>query len=870
MKVKKVIRKIAVLGIGATMMGATLLGATATDLGAYPAPFIQDGQFNGLMVVGDDAAPADIIGVTDIAIALQFSSTTTKTVSTGTAGEVTVEGDAVKFERSGDVLEINETLGGAVETFDSADAEGLKSFTVSNSKGTTDVNQYLRFKWGTGADENVDARVVYDKDDQDRVGDFLLFPDGENAFRYELEFEESFETDIETDRTLQDLEDETLHMLGEDFAVSRATLSTSGKLTLELMGGAVHDTLEEGETRTYTIDGKDYEVTVLIITDTSPFRTKFKVNGEVTNEMSEGDTEVLTDGTNLGIRELLPNEAGETAGGDLVEFYLGANKVKFTDTLTGETTTDGTVEINEENIEDAEVNIVFTNTSDEVRIQKITYDLDTDGASGDQPYLTAGEGLREWLDEPEGLLSSSWDVKYEGLSDPGVSMVELKSRGDDEYRLSFESIQGVEYTIPLFYASSATNVAFGDDSDRFICQQTETAVAMTWANFSIDKNDQFVLAHNGGTDQGVVRIMELDSIDTSNDQVQLTDAGTGAQVIGTYTENAAIAGCSESGNGTFNVGGYTFDFLACYNSTSSMGDKKSRLLVDIDDDGTLGGLAENITINGGGILRLVNCSQQSYAGLNYPTASDSLGTAAVVQVITESDNFDESPGSYENVPVVVSATTGPELDLDVSNTASAVLSMKSHEDNNDLTSGMTRYGVYFEEMNENNDPDSLEVKYPLGQLLPQAFVVFEGATVKEGGAGSVTYEVPNRIEIGAALLASQVSDATAANIISVGGSCVNEVTAELLGLPYPSCGEASGLAEGEGLIKLVENGGNVAVLVAGWDAEDTTRATRVLSDYGTWQDANKLAGSEVKVTGTSLTNYDVSPVVAEAPAEEQV
>ena len=127
MKVRKAIKKIAALGVGISMMGATLLGATAAtyDLSEYPVPFVMDGTFNGLMVVGDDAAPADIIGVTDIAIALQYSSTTTKTVSTGGSSSVSFEGDAVAFERSGDVLELNEYLGEVVETMDASDAEGL-------------------------------------------------------------------------------------------------------------------------------------------------------------------------------------------------------------------------------------------------------------------------------------------------------------------------------------------------------------------------------------------------------------------------------------------------------------------------------------------------------------------------------------------------------------------------------------------------------------------------------------------------------------------------------------------------------------------------------------------------------------------------
>ena len=104
------------------------------------------------------------------------------------------------------------------------------------------------------------------------------------------------------------------------------------------------------------------------------------------------------------------------------------------------------------------------------------------------------------------------------------------------------------------------------------------------------------------------------------------------------------------------------------------------------------------------------------------------------------------------------------------------------------------------------------------------------------------------------------------NMIVVGGPCINSAAAALMGSSEPLCGEASGLQEGQGMLKLFENGDNVAMLVAGWSKADTRRATRVASGYEDW--ADKLVGSEVIVTGTSMSDIDVSapaPVVA-APA----
>ena len=84
MKFRKAIKKIVALGIGVSFVGMSLMGATAANLNAYPAPFIQSGKFSGTLVVGDNAAAQDIIGVSDIAMSLQAAAFVR--TGTGTAG----------------------------------------------------------------------------------------------------------------------------------------------------------------------------------------------------------------------------------------------------------------------------------------------------------------------------------------------------------------------------------------------------------------------------------------------------------------------------------------------------------------------------------------------------------------------------------------------------------------------------------------------------------------------------------------------------------------------------------------------------------------------------------------------------------------
>jgi len=164
----------------------------------------------------------------------------------------------------------------------------------------------------------------------------------------------------------------------------------------------------------------------------------------------------------------------------------------------------------------------------------------------------------------------------------------------------------------------------------------------------------------------------------------------------------------------------------------------------------------------------------------------------------------------------------------------------------------TRYGVIIQNPKGSGASDKVKLKISGDQV--QANVVLKGtsATVISGG-GSVISAVdtaPSNV------LASEVADKTAYNIITVGGPAVNKVSAELMGLTYPTYGEASGLKEGEAVIELKTNGAKVAMIVAGWEGEDTRRASRVLKNYGAY--SGKLTGSSVTVTGTTASPTIVS------------
>ncbi len=183
MKLKKAIKKIIALGTGATMVGATMMGAlAAADLSTYPDPFVKDGVFNALIVVGESAATQDVLGAIDIATSLQYASKTTTPVSTGTGATISKTGDSVKIEQSSNHLQFNDAISGIQTSVTSSDMDALVTGTISNEYGDFDYAQTIYLPSS--------GTMIYtvDPDDDDSVADiYFVMASGNNAYSYKEE-----------------------------------------------------------------------------------------------------------------------------------------------------------------------------------------------------------------------------------------------------------------------------------------------------------------------------------------------------------------------------------------------------------------------------------------------------------------------------------------------------------------------------------------------------------------------------------------------------------------------------------------------------------------------------------------------------------
>ncbi len=887
-RLKSAMRKVAAMSAGALMLGATMTGAVALDLGDYPSPFVKNGVYDpsNAIVVGADAAASDTLGAVDIATNLQFESKVC--VPGASAGSVSVSGDAVEIGDPSDLLEINETLGDVRETITEVELDGLRGGTITTDEGATEWNQYIRFRVSTDTAGNSLQSPLVDFTENDdvneEVGDFLLVFEGSNVtsqatFEYELEFEEGLESEVSSS-ALVDLEDEEIIMLGQTYnVVSTKVDTTADEITIEMLGGAVFDTLEEGEVKTYTLDGSDYKVEVVIIEDTQPETVTLNINGEITDQLGDGETEVLEDGTLIGISDIVSNEAGEAGSGDIVEFYIGASKVVFKDLEYDDNIFEQGVKIDNEQMEDAWVRIdaqeLESGTVFEVR--DIKYRLIADALPGTSGlYIPPGHGMKEYLDEPEGMLGN-WDLFYAGLDDTGVSVIKLDPSGDDQYNLEFENRQGQLYNVP--YVTNQNSIfKYGDDDTDLVFIEgvfnrtasggptvgpgaiTNDASGATATpgvginyTFNIGDDDFFVLSNSRASandETAFTHIIRFTSVDTSSNILTFDDEAVGTRTFTIERENLNTS----IGSADLVFGGNTF--IAFVENVTNTSSTSVGIAVDMNGDGDVNRSEVRITVNGGGIIDLGNATDSDGHVSN--GSADNIdrinGNVDVNWTLTTlATEFDEdgptSGGTANEVVEVNISTSGRpagELGIGGNPAAAPTLGMFEPDEDRDHSYGMTEYGVFVDLFDESGSDkaETLTIEYPLVQRGAKVFVTMGATTTSKSKAG----EICTVADITpATMLDTEVgSRASSYNLILVGDSCVNKIVADLWGVSYPTCGEGLPYGPGEAVVQLMENGNKVAMVIAGYDAIDTRKAAKVVANYGDYN----LGGEEATVTGT--------------------
>jgi hypothetical protein len=825
MRLKRAIKRIVALGTGATMVGATILGAmAAADLSNYPQPFVEDGAFNALIVVGSEAKTEDVLGAIDIATSLQYSTTVTTSVP-GTGTVISVVGEGAKVETDSNKVTINESLESVKTNFDEGELPLLLAAGTFVNDGDDESTSYAykqKLEFPAPNEGNASVTFLRDRDytDEDNPYVMLYGPKSTGSgssktwfMKYTLDFTKNAESDWYNDTTcgstneLCDLEDTQIEILGVEYDVTKAERN-GNIITWEMMGGVTLNTMYEGETKTFTVNGVDYEVTVDIISDTGSAAETviLTVNGQSTKELAQDQTQTVG-GIEIGIKQVMGNEAGEAgAGRDLVQFYLGAQKVTLTDT-DGITPTamDSTVKVGGTTIDDLYVDWTASISGATVSIDK----LELIWAPDNEVFIGAGESAAF-----PGL--GAFEVAYEGMTHDGnEEVVVIEPHGDDNIRL-VAPLEAGEVSVDILYTDDYNYTSFGESA-------TTGSGKMFVAAATVSEGDYIVLT---SATERESHIVEFDDISSSN-ITRLKDISDGTK----YEASCSTVPC------TVNVGDTVAVFTAAspgagnaaLGGASNVGSKiytKEGLTIDlgatVSSDAT-----HNITI-----------TEEDENG-NLESGASFIVTAALSTLKATVNILSDTDGDWVIAP-----------------TKTATFYEYGDSEN------MAYYTNYGTEViwDKSGDYYNVEIHYPGGEKHANVFVKSQAAVLSEGGEGS-SYEKVQRIEVGAAVLDTEVGAVADQNTIVIGGPCANALAAELMADSQTAC--TDGFEMGKAMIKLFEqDNGNVALLVAGYSAMDTRRASRVVANHDQY---TNFAGAELEVTGTSLSDIQVG---VPTPAEE--
>lgn len=807
-------KKIATVLGSAVLIGSTLGMAAAAN---YPQPFSE----GAAIVYGSQGSLSDVAAAANIGSNLAVANT----VST-VSGSTTTGGDSFKIEKTSTKFQYGMGINQIESTLDKKDLPTL----LADGTYLDANNDEFEYKQ-TVALANLTLGLFDDdayKRDTPTVG--FSVPEGTNVLNYTLDF-----TDTVNWTNLQSTE---LPILGKKYYV----LSTSSNTTLTLLDSAVSAEVKEGETKTLTVNDKSYEVSARITDGDS---VKLTINGETTNTLDESQTQRLSDGAYVGIKDIA--YSSKESGVSSVEFSIGSGKLKLVN---------GTdVELNEETID----NLGVTITSDS------NNKLDT---------ISLAWGAQEdsWITPTSSIEMPGFNaikVAFAGMNYPKQEQIVVQADGDDNLVLSnFPLAGGVTETINLLYSNGTNFTLIGKDSNNVLATSGAGNGTLT---FTKNADDYFVVTYLSGEDGSsyLVRATNWDdadyptntvdfeyltssgwkSLDTgvaNTDSVTVGDGSFTASAISNESSSATVtvsAGTSTSFNKLISAEGLTV-YLPFINTTAvsfvnaTNYTAANACLIAVDaPTGVQLGYNQVVTYNG---------STTGLAWTNTTTCSNLPSTYTLNfteetkdDAIAGGSNFSVSVGLDSQSEVYITSVVGDGSAYEVGESdvyVSYVTSALNTEINDD----------------QSGDHEKVTITYHGGESFADVFVTAPNAVVTPG--------TPGNSGVGAVVVKdSEVSTVQAKNLIVVGGSCVNTVAASLLGSTTPLCGAdfttKTGVGAGQFLIKVFASPyatGKVAMLVAGYNEGDTAKA----ATYLTTNVVSTDVGSEVKKT--SATYADVA------------
>jgi len=802
-------KKITSVLASAVMLGSTIGIAAAAN---YPSPFVKGGSANVAVIVGA-ASPAnvDLAAATDVAVSLQ----TELSRQTGSGTSTASGGDSVEIIGAGSTyLNLGYGLKDVFTTdIDKSNMPNLLADGTYRNADNTDYDYQQTITLG-----NLSLTHFADSDYNDKeptIGFKLAKNDP--ILNYTLDFKKDAQATVAAN-AITGLENTDIMMLGKSYRIIDADNTTNSYLTM--LGGSVEGVLNLNEEETKTFAGKEYSVKLVYVDDDE---VQFDIDGVRTTKLNKGEVYKLSDGTNLGVKDLsYQNFAGGVMS---AEYTLGAEKLKIEDGQK--------LEINDEDEDSITCYITEDITGSKFVLQEFTL---------------------EWVADDEYFITPGKDLAMPALNSVKLTMGSFYTPKQEVIKVVPDGSDSVELQVPLKDGTASFNILYGSDGvnwtvvgkdstgrlstvtmEENTLGQAAANKATTNVTFNETSDDWFIVSYNSTTAAESYLLSAKTTQSGGINYTTIKNEVTGKAIC----EDVQTARTCKIGNAVITVeNNYNDDDAATF--AAGTGVSFDRLYS-----------AEGIEIR----LPWLNESIINATALEFSSCVNAAGPAGteVVAVTvfnntatgTTTQNCYSNHGVYDLVMVEedkdgnLGVGQAFNVTLGWSGAKTTVQSvsemyMQGAQDfeigNSDVFVGYIRSQLATKsEFDTGGTQDTVTYTYHGAQAYAPVFVAEPSVTVTTGDGSSTTLGEVNYYD-------NEIDSVKSKNLIVVGGSCINTVAAEILGGSY--CGaqftSSTGVGPDQFLVKVVDSPykttDQIAMLVAGYEAADTKKAVTYVTN----------------------------------------
>jgi len=759
-------KQIFALGTSALLIGMTAMaGVGAAN---YPAPFVVSGHGNVAVVYGTGSG----VSATDQAQATLVASGLMGLVT----GTTTVTGESYLFEKTSTKFHLGDNITGVIST--SIDEDELPNL-LADGEFIDSNNDEFDYTQKITIDDSLQLTMFEDNDyieDQPTIG--IKIPSGTTVLTYKLTFSD--------EPLMADLETTDLAFMGKSYYVLTQAY-TGGENVLTLLDSASEAIVSEDATTTLDVEGTSYSVSIEYISDTE---VKLTINGETTNSLAEKETQKLSDGSFVGVKDIMYD--AKEAGISKVEFSIGSGKLKLT--------SGSEIQLNDDTVSGLTVGI--TNTTTKLSSINLTWVTDDDEFVAEDSDVTmpAFEAVK---------------LSFGGLDYPFEEIIEVEQGGDTYIGLEDFPLKNGPADINLLYGSSGGPFSgLGKDADNVLV----TAASGNNVTFDKDTDDYFVVSWSDSNDAEsyLMRATSFTTESTTDKaNIQYYDGDTS-----TWVDKKTKVKDGDD----FSIGSADLVVYTVNNSAGTDGDNS--IIIGNNSANTN---FHTLYSKEGMTVYLPVVGGSAEGEINFTGSGAGHNATSFYLVMKEEDkngNKAHADGDWINVTLGWDGSTTSEPEVSAVDTENADVTVEEILDTN-VYRGFTYSALATEILYEQPTTGQKSVKliYHGDEVAASVYIAESGAVISAADIDTIL------------VTDAEVSTVQSKNLVVIGGSCINSVAATLVGGSFctDTWTTATDVGTGQFLIQSYANPyatGKIALLVAGYEREDTVNAATYLRNIG--------------------------------------